>query len=77
MTERLDIIKLMEEIKNTVIPKIETLTLTNSLNKKENITLSNYNLELVNKNDKCSRCERDARYLEKDNNIFLCWNHCI
>ena len=72
----IEITQLLTEINNTVIPKIEILNNEYDylLN---NIRLSDAHLELLslNKNNKCSKCNRDARYLH--DNILLCWNHSI
>ena len=70
------ITQLLTEINNTIIPKIEILN-----NKYDyllnNIRLSDVHLEFLslNKNNKCSKCDREARY--SHDNILLCWNHSI
>lgn len=33
--------------------------------------------EIKNSNEKCNKCNRNGNYLNKEDGLYLCWNHSI
>lgn len=74
---------LIKEIEETKIPTIKDLALPEEhiklLKNKNKIKSLNKIIleEIKNSNEKCSKCNRYANYINKNNNLLLCWNHSI
>lgn len=68
--------KIIEEAKSLKILKIDVP----EIEKKEHILyLNKSKLEVYKQisNEKCSKCIRQPKYINKELNELLCWNHSI
>ena len=71
-----EILNMIEKLKALEIKKIDTFT----EKQENNVYLTKTNLDQYKQqkmNEKCIKCTREPKYINRDSKELFCWNHCI